>query len=510
MNAPAPTNHSSEHPPSAKWQAHKIVWFICLLAAIHVFIFSAAFPFFNNVDEPAQFDLALDYAGGHIPRGLEKFSADGSFYLTFYSSCAFMGMPDAFPGHQMPPPLWTEPKAKMQQDFALISATWCTQTNYEVSQAPLYYALAGGWWHAGGWLGFHNGRQLYWLRFLNIVLVMTMIWIGYWTARLVFPENSFICLGLPLVLAFMPQTAFYSIGNDPLSAVWFGAVFLCALKWLLSPKVSPAIGALMGLAFAASYLTKMTNLPLLMIAGAAITMRIVRRPNTESFRSTLPSLAAFLICAVPPMIAWTIWCKAYFGDDTGAKLKMDHFGWTIKPFAEWWHHPIFSPQGIWTYFSGQMGTFWQGEFTWHYFTMILPGTNAIYATLSLILVAAGLPALFSKSSNITPAQRQALGWSLACFLGALLFFAWLSIIYDFHDCPNPSRADPYFHAGRMILGVLIPFLLLFVYGLDRMFNRFGGIAKFSALGVMLLAMLALEITTDWRVFPNDYNWFHLP
>ena len=517
MNAPTQTDGSSGRPPgsavrtpSAKRRGHKTIWFICLLAAIHVFVFSAAFPFFNNVDEPAQFDLALNYAHGRVPRGLENFSSDGSFYLAFFSSGAFMGVPEAFPGHRMPPPLWTEPVEKMQQDFDLISAGWRVQTNYEVSQAPLYYALAGIWWHAGGWLGFHNGRQLYWLRFLNIVLVVALVWGGYLTARLVFSENSFICLGVPLVLAFMPQTAFYSIGNDPLSAVCFGAVFLCLLKWLSSLKVSPAIGAFMGLAFAATYLTKMTNVPLLIVAGAAILVRILRRPATESFRFTLSALAAFLVCAVPPMIAWTVWCKSNFGDYTGAKLKMDHFGWTIKPFAQWWHHPIFTPQGMWTYFSGQMGTFWQGEFTWHYFTMMLPGTNAIYSILSLALVVAGLTALFPKSANTIPTQRQALQWSLACFLATLVFFALLSTIYDFHDCPNPSRKDPYFHAGRMILGVLIPFMLLFVHGLDRALSRFGNIVKFSALGAIISAMLVLEIATDWPVFPNEYNWFHLP
>ena len=35
------------------------VLLLCLFAAIHVFIFSTAFPFFNNVDEEAHFDLVV-------------------------------------------------------------------------------------------------------------------------------------------------------------------------------------------------------------------------------------------------------------------------------------------------------------------------------------------------------------------------------------------------------------------------------------------------------------------
>jgi hypothetical protein len=33
-----------------------------------VFLFSAAFPFFNNVDEQAHFDTVYKYARGYLPR----------------------------------------------------------------------------------------------------------------------------------------------------------------------------------------------------------------------------------------------------------------------------------------------------------------------------------------------------------------------------------------------------------------------------------------------------------
>jgi hypothetical protein len=37
--------------PQSESNESKWVFLFCLLAAIHVFVFSAAFPFFNNVDE---------------------------------------------------------------------------------------------------------------------------------------------------------------------------------------------------------------------------------------------------------------------------------------------------------------------------------------------------------------------------------------------------------------------------------------------------------------------------
>ena len=61
-----------------------------------------------------------------------------------------------------------------------------------------------------------------------------------------------------------------------------------------------------------------------------------------------------------------------------------------------------------------------------------------------------------------------------------------------------------------MLGVLIPFLTLIVYGLDRLLSRFGNTVKLAVLGAMIPGMLALEIATNWPAFSNEYNWFHLP
>jgi len=56
---------------------------------------------------------------------------------------------------------------------------------------------------------------------------------------------------------------------------------------------------------------------------------------------------------------------------------------------------------------------------------------------------------------------------------------------------------------------LIPFLILFACGLDQLLKKFSLRAKFLALASLLAFMLASEITIDWNIFPNAYNWFHL-
>src|ERR1035441_2973422 len=83
-------NAADSNPPAtfSESQERSIVWLLCLLAAIHVFVFSAAAPFFNNVDEQIHFDLAVKYSQGHIPRSLEPVSTEVVPYASFYGSPA--------------------------------------------------------------------------------------------------------------------------------------------------------------------------------------------------------------------------------------------------------------------------------------------------------------------------------------------------------------------------------------------------------------------------------------
>ena len=126
-----------------------IVWLLCLLAAVHVFIFSAAFPFFNNVDEQIHFDLAVKCSQGHVLRALEPVSGEAVRYIVLYGSPEYVGIPTNSPDGQFAPPPWKQPLEKVRPALIAKTATWRTVTNYEASQPPLYYMLAGAWWTPG-------------------------------------------------------------------------------------------------------------------------------------------------------------------------------------------------------------------------------------------------------------------------------------------------------------------------------------------------------------------------
>lgn len=504
--------NAATHNPTAaisEATARKIIFLLCLLAAAHVFVFSATFPFFNNVDEQIHFDLAVKYSQGRIPRALEPMSDSAVTYIVLYSSSEYLGIPTNLHDGKFSPPPWTQPMEKIRQSLIAKTAAWRAVTNYETAQPPLYYALAALWWDLGKGCGLHDGFLLYWLRFLNVFFVVALIWLGYLAARLLFPERKFLQLGVPALIAFIPQTAFYSIQNDVLSPVCFGAAFTCLIKLLRVETPNIRLGIITGLMLAATFLTKISNLPLLAVSAAAILFKAWQLAGTGKYRAMFSSLAALALCAALPMAAWLTWCKYNFGDFTGTAAKIQFLGWTHKPFAEWWHHPIFTPHGLWTFLSGLIATFWQGEFLWHRKPLALPTADIFYALLSLIFAGIALLNLLPQSKAATASQRQALWLGFWCCTAAVAFLGFLSIIYDFHDCFYPSREHPYFTSGRLMLGALIPFLLLFVFGLDRTLKNFGNAAKFSALAGIILFMLITEITIDWPVFQNPYNWFHM-
>jgi hypothetical protein len=100
------------------------------------------------------------------------------------------------------------------------------------------------------------------------------VWLGYLVGRTVAPDRLELRVGLPLLLAFIPQNVFYALNNDVLSPVCFGGLFLCVLQWLRTSTPTLFLGTLTGLAIAATYLTKLSNLPLVVVALVAIIAKL--------------------------------------------------------------------------------------------------------------------------------------------------------------------------------------------------------------------------------------------
>jgi hypothetical protein len=324
-----------------------------------------------------------------------------------------------------------------------------------------------------------------------------VVWLGYAAARAVFPGSPVHALGVPLLLAILPQDAAYSIGPDVLSPLWFGLAFLGLLHFVAAPPPSRATAVWTGLALAAGGLTKTANLPLIAVVGAALVF--------AARRAGRPRVALTLACAALPLAVWLVSNQLRFGDWTVSAAKMAHLGWTWKPLGEWWRHPLFTGAGLAAFWPELLASFWRGEFVWHGARLATPLLDYFYWTSSTLLLAVALLRLPAAR-----APRVALITAACCFASAVGFVVLLSLGLDFGACPYPSRARPYITSGRLLAGALIPFLILYVHGLDRALGFRASLrARWLALAGIALAITASELWLDRAPLANPYNLIHL-
>jgi hypothetical protein len=501
----------TEYSSVVKSKDRLVVWCACVIAAVRVFVYSAAFPFFNNVDEPWHFDLVVKYSHGQVPSRLEPFSTESSRYITLFASPEYLVRPEQFEGGKIPPPLSTLPQAESGSFYTRISAIWLKAINHEASSPPLYYVAAGSWLRLGRLLGIDELGALYWIRFLNVFVMVALVRLGFGVGRMVFPESRFLRIGVAWLLAFFPQDAFYSIQSDVLSPLCFGLAFACVAKFWLAdraPRLRWYVAA--GLALAVTALVKVSNLPLVGVAFVAVLYRARYWAEAGQLRDALPGLGLMALCAAVPVGSWMIWSHYAFGDLTGSSVKVASLGWTRKPITDWVRHPLFTPAGMWQFTSEFMASFWRGEFVWGFRRLASPAMDALYTLSSTIFVAVSACTMVRASSDTTVEQRRVLRLALASFAMAVMFPALLSTVFDFGNCVYPSREHPYFTSGRLASGALIPFLVLYVYGLDQ---SIGGRRNHSAHWWVLGGFVALstfsEIIVSFPVFFSQYNWFHM-
>jgi hypothetical protein len=483
-----------------------LILFFCLAAALRVFIFSAGFPFFSNIDEDLHFDVIMQYSHTRLPRSFDLLKEETLEWIVPYASPEFLATPDHFPEGKFPTPLWKQSAPEIEPEIAATKAAWSSEINFESSQPPLYYTVASLWWWIGQRIGLTGIQSLYWIRFLNIPLIAIVVWLGYVTARTIAPERVDLRIGVPLLLAFIPQNVFYAMNNDVLSPLCFGALFLCLLQWFRAKTPSFSLGALTGLAIAATYLTKLSNLPLVAVALVAIIGKLFSIMRQKP-SAGLMALAALVLCAAIPVGSWMVWTNYQFGDPTGSTTKISLLGWTRKPFADWWHHPIFTPRGLWTFWSELITNFWRGEVRWHGRPLSWQVADGFYGLSSLVLLGAAIIRL-RKRAGLSAFQRRAIGIATLSFVTSVGFLALLSIQFDFGSCINPSRGHPYFTSGRLLSGALIPFALLYVYGISSLLRRISAVLPMVVLGAIVMFVTTSEILVNRGVFASEHNWFH--
>lgn len=487
-----------------------IVMLLCLTAACRIFFFNAAFPLFNNVDEETHFDLVYKYSKGYLPKaGVEDYNRTAVEFILLYGTPEYLLKPEQFPEKTLPPPLWTHPNVCESEQFAeTVNMLHNKHKNYESGSLPLYYIVAGIWYNAGIMLGMSDGQLLYWIRFLNVPIFMALVWFSYRAAQVCFPEGVLQQIAVPLILTFFPQDVFYSINVDTISPLSFAISFLMLLQIYFENK-SYCYYLSAGLMAAATLLTRMPNAAMPALLFAIVILKIKKLRNEQKVRKYLPRLGVLLAAAVIPVGIWLIRNYIVLGNLTGTADKMKFWGWTVKPLSKLLDHPIFTVNGL-SYFLAELTrTFWRGEFVWHLERVAWWGTDLFYVVSSAVFMAAcGIGIIISRHRTKRK-YRFVLIMSFLVVGVSVLLLAVSSLLYDFNGCWAPSREKPYFTAGRLISSVLLPFLLIYTDGLERVFHRLGKRVTLLVIIIIVIGITLSEIWLTREILNSPYNWFGL-
>ena len=491
---------------------------LCSLAMLRIFFFSAIFPFFNNVDEQAHFDTVVKYSKGYLPHKENvNYEYESAKLIVLYGSPEYFYSSKDFNFAGIPSPLWTFDRKQLssynkEQIDKFINkqiVEWTIKNNLEAFSPPLYYAFAGMWYNLLKISGFKGGNLLYGIRFLNVFLYGILFYLAYLLCKNTNKNNLLMQFGILLLLTFFPQDVFYSINSDVLSPI------LCLLSLYLLIKISKSnrsslFHLITGIAVSAAFLTKFTNLPILIIFIILIILRIRNLLNEKRLKEQLPKLLLLVLGCLLPIIFWLGRNSFVLGDITGNAAKIHYLGWTVKPLSELWNHPIFTLKGLTYFVSGVLMTFWRGEFVWGLQRISSVIADSFYVISSCIFIPVSIISTLASKEDYSPEQLFLNYISAFLFFFFIFLLAILSIIYDFGTCWYPSRDYPFFTSGRLILGAFLPFLILYWDGLRVTVTRIS--ARINPLLIVLLICILImfsEIYITYPVFISNYNWFHM-
>ena len=385
--------------------------------------------------------------------------------------------------------------------------------NHEIHSPPLYYFIAGKWLTIGTYLISNDGLLLYWLRFMNVIFYGLLLWLAYIFCQTFFPEEDAIRIGVPMLLAVFPNDIFYSMNSDGFSAL-FCLLALYLLFRIYTSAQSILFFTLTGFASAATVLVKLTNFPMLVLSIGVVSILLHQRIKDKQLKHYRWHFVALIIAVVAPLLLWMGWNAYALGDLLGTSGKIEILGWTRKPISQWFNHPLFTVEGLGpvaSNFNLLIDTFWRGELVWWQGEHTAPDAADWFFTItSILFITAGIMRLLSARGN-TLASKSTFRFIFVLLLTMYLGFLMISSIqFDFGNCATPSRENPFFNKGRLIIGGLIPFLILYVDGLVYVLSMIKHkINPLLFIGTICLIILTFSTLSTYKFFSSEWNWFHL-
>jgi hypothetical protein len=494
----------------AKWKTPiAAAW--CCFAVLRVLAFAAAFPLFNPVDETSHYEMVYEYSRGILPgEDLRKVDTAMARIFSLYGSDEYLVSSDVLARFHRDRPLPALPEELRKYYYPRRLGFFLAQSNIETQAPPAYYMLAAVWYKAGEWFGAKDWLMAYWVRFLNAILYGGFVWIAYLFVKEMYPERPFLYAGIPALLAVFPQDVFYGVNRDVLSPPLAGLFLLLLFRALRAdtgayPEMLAA-GALAGIAF----LTDVSNFVLFgaLLAVLLVKSRKAAQLGNPGHEQTMIA-ASFVAAAALPLL-WMARNRVVMGDFSGSHAKLLYLGWITKPWAEMWQHPIFTAAGAWYFVRELIGSYWRGEYVWARGALRNAAAEYFYLYSTLAAITAFLVYFFTRRKQASALERLNGYLSLYLLLASVLFLAGISLLFDFQDCPYPSRAAPYVVSGRIIIGTLLPFLVMYLSGLEfllRPVRKY--VHPIFPLLMICAGILWAEVTVTLAPYHSHFNFYAL-
>lgn len=493
-----------------------IIVVLCTLAAVRIAVNCAGYPFFNNVDEQAHFEMVYRFAYGQAPHGIQQYSHDAGRLIAIYNSPEYFHTPDESTQAGLVAPPWWKPHPEQNPVVQILVgifdgtvATSVGKRNHEHMQPPAYYMVAGPWYRLGKAIGLNDLMAIYWIRLLNVIAFTLIVWFSYVFVKRTYPERKYLHFGVPALLAFLPQDVYYSITNDIATPLFFGAAFYNLIV-IYGPKArSYAFYVGTGLCVGLSVLTKTSAFPIaiLMFVVAALKLRDCLREGTH--RAELPRLLAMGAAAALPVAIWFGYNHHFIGTFTANPQYIELTGWRVKSFSEMWDHPILTAAGFWQFWFATLASYWRGEIVWLKNVLAWRGCDMFYAISSAVFPFAFVVSIWQYRTKRAKMVMFADVLSVAAFALSIGMLMAMSMRYDFGMWQSPSREFPYFAGGRLISGTLIPFCAVYLMGMSKLLSSVG-LKRWRgpALAAIVILMIVSETLLSAPVFGSRWNFFH--
>jgi hypothetical protein len=265
-------------------------------------------------------------------------------------------------------------------------------------------------------------------------------------------------------------------------------------------------GLLAGIAF-------LTELSSIVLFGALLAVALCKSKRAEKLANSSGQqtmLALSLVAAAILPVVWMVRNRVVMGDLTGTQAKLFCLGWVSKPWREIWQHPIFSLNGVRYFVRELTGSYWRGEFIWAGQALRNGKAEIFYLFSTVALLILFLVYFTLHRKELASQQRWSGYLSLYLVTASVLFLAFVSLLFDYQECVYPSRAHPYFVSGRIIIGTLLPFLVMYLSGFEFLLRP---VRKYVHPVIPLLAICAgiayAEATLMLTVFHSHFNFFAL-